>query len=427
MTQEGPDLAGPSGEKGPTDYSGPTLRDVVRHMQMAAGCPDPDTESAVTLAQISEVQSVEVVTWVLQEWARGRLEAYDPGSLMPILTPRMCQNPRIEWNYVAGSIPNLGLGGSVRLGKLPGRLPSYGTFRFESDGNWSFLLHGSDRPVIRRIATDRPAIFAIPIQLEAPGAEESTSLLLRVERDPNVGLTVSAEYGGLRWQGISRAIHDLAQDCMRAKVFSRDVVGHRDAALWSNAVAWFLSMVFSRDLPIRMTDLAEEGSPENEVIRQARSAIAVRLATMIFHKDRVEEAVTSFREHLVPLFPESAGHQIKAPEEVSEHVVNPQPTGWDTTGKADGDAESHSAADDGAPDICALMAEKLPDLLPRSKLPRLCEELLGTKLIGKSTLEKLDMRNEGPPKLVINGRIHYRKEEFVRWYRCWNFNVVGTK
>ena len=123
MTQEGPDLAGPSGEKGPTDYSGPTLRDVVRHMQMAAGCPDPDTENAVTLAQISEVQSVDVVTRVLQEWVRGRLEAYDPGSLMPILTPRMCQNPRIEWNYVAGSIPNLGLGevfvwGSCRVGCL---------------------------------------------------------------------------------------------------------------------------------------------------------------------------------------------------------------------------------------------------------------------------------------------------------------------
>ena len=68
-----------------------------------------------------------------------------------------------------------------------------------------------------------------------------------------------------------------------------------------------------------------------------------------------------------------------------------------------GETESHSAADDGTPDIYTLMTEKLPALLPRSKLPKICEELLGTKLIGKSTLEKLDMRNEGPPKIKIGG------------------------
>lgn len=417
MSQDEANPAGLSAEKEATDYSGPTLLDMIRHIQMAGGCPDPATDRAVTLAWIGETYPEDAVIWVLQEWVRGGLEGYDPVSLIPVLAPRGVQDPKIAWNYVAGSLPSPGLGGTVRLGKLPTRLPLYGALRFDSDRNWSFLLHDPDRPVLRRIAPDRPATFTIPVQSETPGAEENTGLFLRVERDAKVGLAVSAEYSGLRWQGVSRAIHDLAQNCLRARVFSREIAGHRDAVLWGNAIAWFFSMVFSLDLPARMADLAEEGSPENQVIRQARSAIAVRLGTMIFDRDRVEAAIAAFREHSVPLFPRNDVQQARATGRAAESVVaTPLPSQEAATVETEG-AEPPVAPEDGPADIYALMAEKLPDLLPRSKLPKMCEELLGTKLIGKSTLEKLDMRNEGPPKLEIGGRVHYRKAEFIGWWR----------
>ena len=198
------------------------------------------------------------------------------------------------------------------------------------------------------------------------------------------------------------------KNCVRAGVFSRDVVGRRDAALWSNAIAWFLSMVFSRDLPIRMTDLAAEGSPENEVIRQARSAITKRLATMIFHKDRVEDAITSFREHPVPPFPESAGHQTETSDEVTEHVVDLQPAGWDTTSKADGEAESHSAAGDEVPDIYVLLAEKLPEFLPDPSC-RKCARSCWHEADRQEHPGKARYAKPGPPKFEIGGRVHYRK------------------
>ncbi len=422
MSQDEVNPAGLSAEKESADHSGPTLLDMIRHIQMAGGCPDPATDRAVTLAWIGETYPQDAVAWVLQEWVRGRLEGYDPVSLIPILAPRGVRNPEIAWNYVAGSIPSPGLGGSVRLGKLPTRLPLYGTFRFDSERNWSFLLHDPDRPVIRRIAVDRPAMFTIPVQSETPGVEENTGLFLRVDRDAKVGLAVSAEYNGLRWQGVSRAIHDLAQNCLRARVFNRETAGNRDAALWGNALAWFFSIVFSQDLPARMAVLAEEGSPENQVIRQARSAIAVRLGTMIFDRDRLEAAIAAFREHPVPLFPRNAISQVRASAATVEKMVVTPSSGQEPTAGTNEGPEPLAKSDGEAADIYELMAEKLPDLLPRSKLPKMCEELLGAKLIGKSTLEKLDMRNEGPPKLEIGGRVHYRRDTFIQWYRHWTLD-----
>ncbi|GFZ90462.1 hypothetical protein GCM10011497_20070 [Elstera cyanobacteriorum] len=70
-------------------------------------------------------------------------------------------------------------------------------------------------------------------------------------------------------------------------------------------------------------------------------------------------------------------------------------------------------------DIYCLMAEKLPDLLPRAKLPKIFQESFGTSLIGKSTLEKLDMTGNGPPKTILSGRVHYKKSDFIDWYRSW--------
>ena len=422
MPQDEANPAGLSAEKEAADHSGPTLLDMIRHIQMAGGCPDPATDRAVTLAWIGETYPEDAVIWVLQEWVRGGLEGYDPVSLIPVLAPRGVQEPKIAWNYVAGSLPFPGLGGSVRLGKLPTRLPLYGAFRFDSDRNWSFLLHDPDRPAIRRIAPDHPATFTIPVQSETPGVEENTVLFLRVERDAKVGLAVSAEYSGLRWQGVSRAIHDLAQNCLRARVFSREIAGHRDAVLWGNAIAWFFSMVFSQDMPARMADLAEEGSPENQVIRQARTAIAVRLGTMIFHRDRVESAIAAFREHPVPLFPRNDFPQIRASAATVEKEAVTPSSSQESLARANEDPGPLVKPEGEAADIYALMTEKLPDLLPRSKLPKMCEEILGAKLIGKSTLEKLDMRNEGPPKLEIGGRVHYRRDTFIQWYRHWTLD-----
>ncbi|MDX9862697.1 MAG: hypothetical protein RBS99_17455 [Rhodospirillales bacterium] len=420
MPQDEANPAGLSAEKEAADHSDPTLLDMIRHIQMAGGCPDPATDRAVTLAWIGETYPEDAVIWVLQEWVRGGLEGYDPVSLIPVLAPRGVQDPKIAWNYVAGSLPSPGLGGTVRLGKLPTRLPLYGAFRFDSDRNWSFLLHDSDRPAIRRIAPDRPATFTIPVQSETPGAEENTGLFLRVERDAKVGLAVSAQYNGLRWQGVSRAIHDLAQNCLRARVFSREIAGHRDAVLWGNAIAWFFSMVFSRDLPARMADLAEEGSPENQVIRQARSAIAVRLGTMIFDRDRVETAIAAFWDHPVPLFPWNDIPQMRTSGLAVEKAAVTPSSSQESTALTTEVPEPLAEPEGGAADIYELMEEKLPELLPRSKLPKMCEELLGAKLLGKSTLEKLDMRNEGPPKLEVGGRIHYSRAAFIQWYRKWN-------
>lgn len=393
-----------------------TLPDMLRAVAMACGCPDPATDAAVTVKQLLGEHPEDHVVWVLQEWLRGRIEAYDPLTLQLVLSPRNHPAIHASWDYLAGAIPSGGA--SVTFGKLPARLPLYGTFSFTPDGVWRFTLHSQDRPVFRRITSDRPVTFSIPCVKQGglSAVEEASSLFLRIEREDGVGFVASAEYDGVPIFGVNAAIHDLAQDCLCAGVFGRDILSPRGRRLWENALAWFFSKLFTRRLPRRMEDLATLGSPENLVLHQARSAIAARLSTVIFDRDRVMETITAFPADPKKLFPEveaiQIGSQVLSP--VHPHPnVSAEPLEAEQAGECEVVAEVPR-------DIYALMAEKLPELLPRSMLPRMCEELLGTKLIGKSTLEKLDMKKVGPPSVEIGGRVHYRRDEFIRWFRGRN-------
>ena len=393
-----------------------TLPDMLRAVAMACGCPDPASGAAVTVKQLLEEHPEDHVVWVLQEWLRGRIEAYDPLTLQLVLSPRSHPAIHASWDYVAGAIPSGGA--SIAFGKLPARLPLYGAFSFTPDGAWRFTLHSQDRPVFRRITSDRPVAFSIPCVKQGgiSGVEETSSLFLRVEREDGVGLVASAEYDGVPIFGVNAAIHDLAQDCLCAGVFGRDILSPRDRRLWENALAWFFSKVFTRRLPRRMEDLAALGSPESLVLHRARSAIAARLSTVIFDRDRVMETITAFPADPKELFPEVEAIQLDPPVRLSA-----QPHSEAGAESLDAEqAEECEVAAEKSQDIYSLMAEKLPELLPRSALPKMCEALLGTKLIGKSTLEKLDMEKAGPPSVNIRGRIHYRKGEFILWFREWS-------
>ena len=108
---------------------------MLRAVAMVCGCPDPATDAAITMKQLLEGYPEDQVVWVLQEWLRGRIEAYDPVTLQPVLSPRNHREIRVSWDYVVGVIPSDGA--SVTFGKLPARLSLYGTFRHSPDGAWS--------------------------------------------------------------------------------------------------------------------------------------------------------------------------------------------------------------------------------------------------------------------------------------------------
>lgn len=398
-----------------------TLRDMLRSAALLGGCPDPATEQAITTAQVLADYPEEHIVWILQEWIRGRLEAYDPFTLRPVLSPRNHRSVRVSWDYVAGVIPGPGACGSIGVGKLPARLPLYGTFKFYPDGEWRFGLHPQDRPIFRRIDRARSVTFSIPIVVKGglAGVEEVSSLFLRIARENNLGLVVSAEHGGLPIYGVSAALHDLAQDCLRAQVFNRESLNPAERVLWGNAIAWFFATIFARQLPTGLADAAEVGSPENQVVHQARAAIVARLAAMIFDRTRVAEAVAKFQAAPIPLYPEDV---VSPAVQTEVPVRNPTvPAQTDVDPATDDEKDGASAEEkEASADIYALMAKRLPDLLPRSTLPKMCEELLGTQLIGKSTLEKLDMRKAGPPSVEIRGRVHYPRDAFIQWFREWN-------
>ncbi len=402
-----------------------TLPDMLRAAVLLGGCPDPATEQAITVTQVLADYPEDQVVWVLQEWVRGRLEAYDPFTLMPVLSPRNHRTVRVSWDYVAGVVPWPGACASIGVGKLPARLPLYGTFKFYPDGDWRFSLHPQDRPIFRRVDRARPVTFSIPIIVKGglAGVEETSSLLLRIGREDNLGLVVSAEYGGLPIYGVSAALHDLAQDCLRARVFNRESLNPQERVLWGNAIAWFFATIFARQLPAGFANAADLGSPENQVVHQARTGIVARLASMIFDRTRVAEAVAKFQAAQIPLYPEDVASPAVQTEVPVRKPIIPTQTVVDVAHDDERAGDSAEETEDSA-DIYALMAKRLPDLLPRSTLPKMCEELLGTQLIGKSTLEKLDMRKAGPPSGEIRGRIHYRREVFIQWFRDWNAGRV---
>jgi hypothetical protein len=202
-------------------------------------------------------------------------------------------------------------------------------------------------------------------------------------------------------------------------VFNRESLNPAERVLWGNAIAWFFATIFARQLPTGLADAAEVGSPENQVVHQARAAIVARLAAMIFDRTRVAEAVAKFQAAPIPLYPEDV---VSPAVQTEVPVRNPTvPAQTDVDPATDDEKDGASAEEkEASADIYALMAKRLPDLLPRSTLPKMCEELLGTQLIGKSTLEKLDMRKAGPPSVEIRGRVHYPRDAFIQWFREWN-------
>lgn len=398
-----------------------TMADLLRFADMAVEFPPEDR--ILTLQQVMDTCSEDEAVWLLQEWIRGRLEAYDARSHMPVLAPRPHRPLRMTWDFISGVLPDVGMGHSVRIEKVPSRLALYGELRIWPDGIWSFALHPHDQPPLKRIMLDRPLSFPVSLVLknEHTGAEDRTCLFLHLHRDARAGLVAWADYGPLRFHGFSRAIRDLAENCARGKAFSRDHLTAVDTVLWINVVAWFFSVAFTRELPGSLRRMIEEGTPENQTAHQARSQVVWRLGAMVFDRMKAEETLRLFREKRPALYPYDGLQVVEAVPEIRKR---PQPAK-----EADGppvpvpprepEALGESGKQAVAPDLYALMASKLPELLPRSRLPDICKELLGTSLIGKSTLEKLDARKEGPPNHDIGGRVHYRREEFIEWYRAW--------
>lgn len=396
-----------------------TLQDMLHASSRVYGCPDPTTDRAITSKQLFDQHREDQVVWILQEWLRGNLEAYDPATRLPVLSPRKHRGIRASWDYVAGRIP----GGAVTFGKVPTRLSLYGAFRSDRDGSWRLALHPQDRPVFLRLAAERPVSFSVPTTVQSgfSGSEETSALLLRISREDGIGVVAAAEYDGLPIFGVNAALHDLAQDCLSSRVFGREHLGTRERVLWANALAWFFSTIFARQLPAGMSSPTEQGSPESQVVHQAQTSIVERLATVIFDRDRVAEILAKFDANPVVLYPAS---QVAAPQLTmqADPVVAPSVDVVGEGGNVLQGAATERDDDQGAEpqDIYALMAAKLPDLLPRSALPKMCEELFGAQLIGKSTLEKHDMQNVGPPSERIGGRVHYRRDAFIQWFRGWS-------
>jgi hypothetical protein len=368
----------------------------------------PGYEESITLPQLVDLHSEDQITWLLQEWVRGKIQAFDASTTLPILLPRSSYSPKISWDFVSGHVIGAEMGARLLLEKAPARLTYYGWLTIAPTGHWSFQLQAPNLPALRRIIPGRPVILTIPLMLknEATGEESHFPLLITIEHNRSFGLIVSAECQGRKQHGYSRDIWDLVEATVRAGSLVSSQIFGDEALVWKHSFASFSSSLFTKVSPDSVSNVFETGSRISALSREIQQIFAIRLSAAVWKSsdafkiinnyDNSPEIIASENTQIVPS-PQSEERNLEYPE----------------------NNNSKNEIKITQSDIYYIMSQKLPDLLARSKLSKICEEMLGTPLIGKSTLEKLDMTGKGPPRILLKGKVHYKKIDFIEWYKIW--------
>lgn len=371
----------------------------------------PSYEESITLPQLVDLHSEDQIIWLLQEWVRGKIQAFDASTTLPILLPRSSYSPKISWDFVSGHVIGAEMGARLLLEKAPARLTYYGWLTIAPTGHWSFQLQAPNLPALRRIIPGRPVILIIPLMLknEATGEESHFPLLITIEYNRRFGLVVSTECQGRKQHGYSRDIWDLVEATVRAGSLVSSHIFGDEGLVWKHSLASFFSSLFIKVSPDSVSNVFEAGSRISALSREIQQIFTIRLSAAVWKKsdvtriiDNLENLATSMTINDIGTISPLSSEEI-APSHHEENVNHLRKQ----------DLKENPG------DIYCLMAEKLPDLLPRAKLPKIFQESFGTSLIGKSTLEKLDMTGNGPPKTILSGRVHYKKSDFIDWYRSW--------
>ena len=145
-----PDIDEPCGGT----VAGSEMAEVLRLARMFAGYPDEERVVHFRDLGTSEQQKI----WILQQWLRGELEAYDPGSYQPILPPRGNRGLPVSWGYISSFILDLDPGFHVDEVIEPPNLDLYGVFQSQPNGLWSFELNSDDCPDLMKIVAGRPLL-----------------------------------------------------------------------------------------------------------------------------------------------------------------------------------------------------------------------------------------------------------------------------
>jgi len=399
-----------------------TLDKALRTAYLIAGCPDPDGKDVVTLLALHNECSDQEMSWSIQRWICGDIEAFDPHTMQPVLAPRHYGAIMPSWGFVSGKVI-LDMGQSVQLGTMPKRLALLGELRFSPTGEWSFALHNNDQSALRRIRSDRPVQLSVPFNIMNMHNDVliQSSLLVNITRDPVCGLVVFVRQGEGLFHGAARFIIDLVQNALRSPCFCSGQYKVPEMSYRQSALCGFFQSAFTQAVPECLNASVKLGTPESQKLHDARAAIAGRLASMIFSKQRAMAILEEFRLKPLPVFheffPIGAVTSVHAKvqklpveqtdvERVSPPIQEKAVGGVEIVEDVALSTEHSAVADFSGEDIYVLMAQKLPELLPRSEVADLCKDLLGSQLIGKSTLEKLDMNKAGPPSVKIGGRVH---------------------
>ena len=131
----------------------------------------PRGNDIATIKGIQTLHGEEKTKFVLMRWIQGGIDAYITNagntSVFPFLPLREIKGTALSWDFLMGTLPKPGLGGSVSIGDIPPELCRCGRFRIDiTTGNWKFNLNS--RQVISQESTNNgrwPVRIGIPVTL----------------------------------------------------------------------------------------------------------------------------------------------------------------------------------------------------------------------------------------------------------------------
>lgn len=264
----------------------------------------PSSDSSIILRDLQNEYSTDEVTWLLQEWIRGKLDAFDPESSMPALCPRYGLTLRPSWDFVSGVLPGVNWGFLVSSTEEPPDLHHYGDFEMRPDGVWSFALLADDLPQLKQVQIEDPVHLPIPLILknDHTGEERKGCLHLHIQRDERSGLVVAAKYRDEYFFGFNRRIRELAEKNIRGALFSIGASA-LEYSQYADALALFFSMAFTKNIPFTHRNFLDEDIAEGSTQRRALHSVFNRLSTLVFDQEIIKKSLVAFQSGQIDLYP----------------------------------------------------------------------------------------------------------------------------